>query len=426
MITGAIFGWEFVRMAEEDPTRLTSRIFQLEISRPGSFGEDTSSTLSLPATPYELLDALDKARVIDERVIYSTEIKTCKLDYLPPLLSPSTNLYELNHLAQRLSTLSEWELNCFEGMVMMDTVRTEYAPIPVDRLINMTHSTSDCQIAYEAHDDASLGLFYSDNGFVTELDNLPERIFPWLDYGKIGKEMREGEDGVFTPNGYVVQNGEIEEVYQSGDAISTQRPDYTVLLKVTKGFNPEHDNDLVAFLKLPTSDEELFRAVGEVEAASPEECAYSALDCIVPRLTEKISYALEETGGDCYGLVSELARQLQKLDSEGGIPIYKAILEAAPEDIALEEALDLTDQTDGFSLLREIASPEDYAAKEIQRLMPFKNEKGLEKYFDMNGCGRHLMEKNGVLQTAYGFLSPRESQTVEQCLSRSEHHMELE
>ena len=161
----------------------------LEISRPGPLGAKTSATLALPATSYEILDALDKARVTDERVIYSTEILNCELDYLPQLLSPSSNLYELNHLCQRLSSLSDWELDCFEGMVMMDAVRKNYEPIPVDRLINMTASMEHCQIAYEAHDDESLGKFYAENGFVPQLDSVPDNIYAWLDFEKIGKEI---------------------------------------------------------------------------------------------------------------------------------------------------------------------------------------------------------------------------------------------
>ena len=124
----------------------------------------------------------------------------------------------------------------------------------------MTHSMANCQIAYEAHDDHSLGLFYADNGFVPQLETLPESIFKWLDYSKIGKELREAEGGVFTPNGYVVQNGEIAQAYQSGAAIHTEKPDYTVLLKVNKGcFNdPDYDNELTALLKLPADDKALF------------------------------------------------------------------------------------------------------------------------------------------------------------------------
>lgn len=425
MITGAIFGWEFATMMAGSPAK-PGRIFELEISRPGSFGANTAATLTLPATPYELADALDKARITDDRVIYSIEILDCKLDYLPQFLGTGVNIHELNHLAQRLAALSEWDMDCFEGMVMMDTVRTQYAPIAVERLINMTHSTADCQIVYEAHDNESLGKFYAENGFVPELETLPEKIFPWLDYGKIGKELHDGEGGVFTPSGYVVLNGEIAQAYQSGAAIPAQKPDYTVLLKVTKGYfnDPKYDNDLITFLKLPAGDNELYRAVAEVDAASPKECGFTAVDCIVPRLTEKINDTLDVGVGDCHSLMNALAKQLQQLDRTGNIPIYKAMLEAA-KDISLEETLDISYHTDGFSLMREAASPADYAAKEIQRLMSYEHDEGLEKYFDLPGYGRFIMEKNGIMETSYGFLDPEGGQTVEQCLSRPDRNMEM-
>jgi hypothetical protein len=403
--------------------------FELIISRPGSFGANTSATLALPATPYELADALDKARVTDEKVIHSIEILSCELDYLPQFLSPSTNLYELNHLAHRLSALSQWELDCFEGMVMMDTIQTNYAPIAVERLINMTHSMENCQIAYEAHDDASLGLFYADNGFVPELEILPENVFKWLDYGKIGKEMREGEGGVFTPSGYVVQNGEISQTYKSGDAIPAKKPDYAVLLKVTKGYfnDPKYDNELTTALKLPTDDKELYRAVGEVDAASPEECAFTAVDCIVPRLTEIINNTLDVSIGDCCGQMNELARQLQKLDRSDSIPTYKAILSATSKDkdISLEEALDLAYQAESFSLMREVGSPADYARGELAKYtIPLKEE--LLTVGDLFRYGEKLMKHKGAVSTDYGILLSNNGQIVEQILTHFEHGMKME
>ena len=403
--------------------------FELIISRPGSFGANTSATLALPATPYELADALDKARATDEKVIHSIEILSCELDYLPQFLSPSTNLYELNHLAHRLSALSQWELDCFEGMVMMDTIQTNYASIAVERLINMTHSMENCQIAYEAHDDASLGLFYADNGFIPELETLPENVFKWLDYGKIGKEMREGEGGVFTPSGYVVQNGEISQTYKSGDAIPAKKPDYAVLLKVTKGYfnDPKYDNELTTALKLPTDDKELYRAVGEVDAASPEECAFTAVDCIVPRLTEIINNTLDVSIGDCCGQMNELARQLQKLDRSDSIPTYKAILSATSKDkdISLEEALDLAYQAESFSLMREVGSPADYARGELAKCtIPLKEE--LLTVGDLFRYGEKLMKHKGAVSTDYGILLSNNGQIVEQILTHFEHGMKME
>ena len=403
------------------------KIFDVEISRPGSFGASTFAVLSLPATPYELADALEKARITEDTV-YFTEVLSCRLDYLPQFIAPNINLHELNHLAHRLSALSEWDADCFEGMVMMDAVQTQYAPISVERLINMTHSMAHCQIAYEAHDDQSLGKFYADNDFVPALEKVSDEVYEYLDFGKIGREMREGEGGVFTPHGYVVQNGEIAAEYHSDDAVPLKNPDYTVLLRVEKGqFNdPAYDNETAVFLKLPAGDAALLQAVDAVGAASPEECTFSAVDCMVPSLTEKITDALYASEGDCYGLVNELAEQLRQMNAENDRLTYKAMLEAAPADISLEEALDLAFLTEEFELLSETASPADYAKESIRRMMSFESDDGLERFCNLEGYGQYLLEKNGVSETSYGLLEQQNDRTVEQCLNRPGHSLGME
>lgn len=415
MIKGAIFGWEIVGLSAQEA------IIELEISRPGSFGADTSASLSLPATPYEILDALDKARVTDDRVIYSIEITDCKLDFLPQFIPQGANLYELNRLAQRLAIMSQWELDCFTGLPMMDAIQTNYAPITVERLINMTHSLESCQIAYEAHDDESLGRFYAENGFVPDLESLPENVFAWLDYSKIGNEMHIGEGGVFTPNGYVVQNGEIARVYHSGDAIPSEKPDYAVLLKVTKGRFDDPDNDLITFLKLPCDNKSVAQAVAEVKAATEEECTFITADCVIPELTEKITDVLEDANLD---LVGELAMQLQKLGDSGGIPTLKAMLGSVPKDISLEDALDLAYQAGEFRLLREVATPEDYAKAELSKCsIPLKEE--LLQSPNLSRYGEKLMESNRAVSTDYGILYSPTGRTVEQCLVRPSQHMQM-
>ena len=403
----------------------TDKFFTLEISRPGLFGANTAATLTLPATPYELADALDKARITDDRVIYSTEILDCKLDYLPQFLGPGVNIHELNHLAQRLTALSEWELDCFEGLVMMDTIQTEYAVIPIERLINMTHSTADCQVVYEAHDDRSLGKFYADNGFVPELETLPEKVFPWLDYSKIGKEMREGEGGVFTPHGYVVQNGEIAQAYRSGAAALPKKPDYTILLSVRKGYlgDPDYGNDLCVQLKFPADEEVVSQAVGAVDAASLRECAFHVEDCAAPRLSELIRDELDNCDGDIT-VIDAFAEQLRKLDHEGRLPVYKAMLEAAPKDLSLDEAADLAGQAVDFRLQREIPSPLEYAQAELMKHdIPLKDV--LIGSRDLYNYGQKLMEAQGAVSTDYGVLLSEDGMTVEQCITRPNQHREM-
>lgn len=395
------------------------KIFTVELSRWNPSGVNPSAEIALPATPYELADALEKARITEDSV-YSAEVLSCKLDYLPQFIAPDINLHELNHLAQRLSSLSAWELDCFEGMVMMDAVQTQYAPIPVERLINMTHSMAHCQVAYEAHDDASLGKFYADNDFVPALENVSDEVYAYLDFGKIGREMREGEGGVFTSHGYVVQNGEIAADYHSGDAIPLEKPDYAVLLRVIRGYfsGPAQDSEPAVYLKFPAGDAALLQAVDAVGAASPEECVFSAVDCMAPFLTEKINDALYASEGDCYGLVNELAEQLRQLETENRLPTYKAMLEEAPGDLSLEEALDLASMTEEFKLLSDSVSPAEYAKKEIQRMLSLADDNGMSLFCNLDGYGRYLLEQRGTVETVYGLLEPQKGMTVEQCLNR--------
>ena len=402
------------------------KIFTVELSRWNPSGANPSAEIALPATPYELADALEKAKITGDTV-YSAEILSCKLDYLPQFIAPDANLHELNHLAQRLSSLSAWELDCFEGMVMMDAVQTQYAPIPVERLINMTYSTAHCQIAYEAHDDQSLGKFYADNDFVPALEKVSDEVYEYLDFAKIGREMREGEGGVFTPHGYVVQNGEIAAEYHSGDASTLEKTDYAVLLRITKGhFNdPAYDNDTAVFLKLPAGDAALLQAVDAVGAASPEECPFSSEDCMAPILTEKISDALYASEGDCYGLVNELAEQLRRIHDKHNILPYKAMLGEAPGDISLEEALDLSLVSEDFSVIREAANPADYARFVLSKYC-IEQESELFASADLDGYGSKLIQEKGISLTEYGVLWSLTGRTVEQYLDQPSQSLGME
>lgn len=127
MHRGALLGWDAIEPTEQEKCGVKKgMIFEVEIACPDSFGVCTASTLTLPATPYEVLDAMDRALITDGRLLTVSEIINCELDYMPQLIDPNTNLHELNHLSHRLSSLNQWELDCFEGMVMMDAVQTQW------------------------------------------------------------------------------------------------------------------------------------------------------------------------------------------------------------------------------------------------------------------------------------------------------------
>jgi len=81
-------------------------MFEVHLSKPGW---EAGAALKLPATDAALLDALERARIVNERDIYSVTIYQCEKDYLPQLIPESANLFELNLLAKRLSELDDWQ-----------------------------------------------------------------------------------------------------------------------------------------------------------------------------------------------------------------------------------------------------------------------------------------------------------------------------
>lgn len=404
-----------------------SKIFEVELGRPGPIGAMTATSLSLPATPFELADALEKARITDNRIIYRTEMLDSSSSFLSKLIPASANLYELNHLAQRLDALTEHECNCFEGLVWMEADKNG-TPIPVERLINFTHSLENCQIAYEAHNDKSLGKFYMDNDMTDIPGNLPESVYELLDYEAIGRKARMAEGGVFTERGYVVLNGHIAQVYKSGDAVPHEKLTYTIMLEICKGgFEAaDYDKSRSEFPLLPAEDGIINHALAQLEAESPEDCSYRAADCIVPKLTEVISDSLYASDGDCYGLVNELAAQLKKLDEAGKLPVYRAMMEVAPDDLTLEDAIDLTNQVEWLRLLPDVCSPSDYAKRQLN-LYQIECADTLFRNSNLYDYGQTLIKEKGLCLTEYGLLDTMSGQPVQEMLrcSGSDFSMEM-
>jgi len=382
-------------------------------------GAHKAVRLSLPAADFALLDALDKAGITNERDIYSVEVANSKLDYLPQFIPDTANLYELNILAGRLAAMSQWELDCFEGMVMMDSVKTDYAPIQVERLINMTHSTGDCQIANGVYDDKQLGRFYVENDFPVIPDNLPDAAYDLLNYEEIGKQSRSAEGGVFTEKGYVVHSGEMSRQYSSENLPFPQKPDYVFLLEIATLPQGDEPNDQhCVTVKLPYTEEALQSALSQIGADSIEGCCFYKYESTIPQLADAFGF-LEDIDQ-----LNELAGTMKGFTKEQACT-YKAMLEAAPKDITTQEALELSREIQDFFVIREAVTPAEYAKHQLSKYCIEMQEElfacaNLERY------GQKLIAEKGVVLTNYGVLWSLDGQTVEQCLNRDSPAMGME
>lgn len=419
LVRDAVMGKDVAATTKASAT-VPREIFEVELCSVSQRRFGTS--LKFPATPFEMASAFDKARITDGVTPYQIEMIGCELECLSEAIEETANIHELNLLAQRISGMSKWEVDCFEGLVMMEKAQHGDIPIPLERLINLTHSVEHCQIAYDAHDDKALGKFYVDNGMSDIPDTLPEMLYEILDYEAIGRKARTGEGGVFTDKGYVVNSGPIAEVYQSGGAVPQKKPSHTIALEVCKvSFNRStHQNHRSEILMLPADDDRIESVLGRLEAASVQECTLRAVDCAVPELTVLISKTLCEGEDACYGTANELAKQLKWLDETGKLTTYRAMIQDTPSGLTLEDALGLSRQVPDFFIMREAAYASDYAAAKLSQYnIPFLEV--LLKGANLNSYGKMLMERDMAIETEYGILYGCDGLTVEECLNRTTH-----
>ena len=209
------------------------KIFQVCLAKTNDTGEALYTELDLPARPWALLDALDKVRYREGNDL-SLEIDTyydCE-ELEPHLTADQISLMELNDLAARISDMSDTQRIAFQGLLRMDEAKEERL-ISLQRLRDLAESADCCHVVHEARSPSQLGRFYAENGFVPEIESLPDSVFELLDFELIGHRAQQGEGGVFTDYGYVVQNSDLNIAPELTNKVP-QPPKYTVLLELLR------------------------------------------------------------------------------------------------------------------------------------------------------------------------------------------------
>lgn len=335
--------------------------------------------LDLPAMPYELLDTLEKARPEKGDTVQFFVEEVYSFDFLSKHLEGSYALSELNALAEKLAELDEREVTALAGLVQMDEAK-QGAPIGLPRLIDLAYSTECCHVVGEALNDAQLGRFCAENGFLPELDNLPDEVFDLLDFERIGREHRQSEGGVFTCEGYVLRHDELEQVYKTLD-LTLKKPDYVMLAERPDG----------GWVKLPLP-------VGAAVMDEPVQC----VDCAVPTLTGQTAMLSN---------MDTLAHRLAELEMDGELPKYKAVLETVHCD-DMTDALLLVGALDQYSFSPKLLEPEDAAIEYLQTMLAEDEVERLVSHLDLRRYGGEVVEQRGGVLTPYGLLEREDGQPI--------------
>ena len=352
------------------------KVFEAELS-----SKNGCTQLTLPAGPHALLDALERLRLEPGETPRWEILRMPSCGHLSPYLDHGGALPELNALTLRLSELGETELSILEGLIQMEQPRPGITPLPLPRLIDLACSTDCCHLVEGVVTDVQLGRFCAENGFAPEVENLPDAAFELLDFGKIGRQFREIEGGVFTRGGYVQWREELKQVYKTLD-LTPKKPDYTILAELPDGSRME----LPALLR---------------------ECGYrfrnyrtytDAARCVI--LRHDIDFSLEQ------------AVRLAELEADGGLTKYKSLLEAARCD-GIIQALSLADQLDQYHLSPKLLGPEGVAMECLNTLLADEDAELIAQYLDLSRYGEAVVAQDGGKLTSYGLVERADGRPIQ-------------
>ena len=379
---------------------MDKRIFEVYLAKEGIPNNESYAKLDLPASPWEVVDALDKVRLNEGEQLYMEIEDYDAFAYLAPHLDGlDISLNELNDLATLLSPLDEVQEAAFEGLFSMDVqkkVNANGGVITLQDLRDLAVSAkTDCYHVVDAADDAQLGRFYAENDFVPELEGISDAVFEMLDFAGIGRMMRCSENGVFVDSLYVLRDGELTTAPSVQKALP-EKPGY--LFRLTLGLCPDFGGDRTAVLDLPASEEALVAAQEQLGTLNWENTVVLNYDGIIPNVATFADLPMEmESFNEFTKAVKDIpARQVQ-------LPKLKALLEQF-EVQDIETALFLTEHLADYILTPDLSSPQETAIDRLRFMTDDHAAKLLLSHVNLYAYGCDLIREDNAVLSPYGLL----------------------
>jgi hypothetical protein len=379
---------------------LAKKEFAVYLAKEGNPNSDAYAKLDLPASPWELWDALDKVRLQKDDILYMEIEDYFAFEYLSPHLDGlDISLNELNDLAAQLAALDEVQGIAFEGMFSIAVQRKVNANGGVITLQDLrdlaVSAKTDCYHVVDAADDAQLGRFYAENGFIPELDGISDGVFEMLDFAGIGRMMRCSENGVFVNSLYVLRDGELTTATPVQKALPG-KPGY--LFRLTLGLHPDIGDDRTVTLILPAAEVELLDAQAQLGAEGWEGVTVIDYDGIIPYAAEFTDLPMEL---EKFNVLAAAVRDMPSPEKQ--LPKLKALLEQF-EVQDIETAMGLTEHLDDYVLTPEISSPQETAIDQLHFMTDDHSVELLISHVNLYAYGCDLIREDNAVLSPYGLL----------------------
>ena len=379
---------------------MDKKIFHVYLAKESVPNNESYAKLDLPASPWELWDALDKVRLQTDDILYMEIEDYDAFEYLSPHLDGlDISLNELNDLAALLSALDEVQEVAFEGLFSIEVQRKVNANGGVITLQDLrdlaVSAKTDCYHVVDAADDAALGRFYAENEFVPELDGISDEVFEMLDFAGIGRMMRCSENGVFVGSLYVLRDGELTTAPPVQKTLP-EKPGY--LFRLTLGLHPDIGGNRTTELDLPASEEALAAAQEQLGTLNWENTVVLNYDGILPNAAFFADLPSELEA------FNEFAKAVQDIPfPEKQPPKLKALLKQF-EVQDIETAIGLTEHLDDYVLTPEISSPQETAIDQLHFMTDDHSVELLISHVNLYAYGCDLIREDNAVLSPYGLL----------------------
>ena len=386
---------------------MAKKVFAMYLAKEGNPNSDAYAKLDLPASPWELWDAMEKVRLQTDDILYMEVEDYYAFEYLSPHLDGlDISLNELNDLAAQLAALDEVQGIAFEGMFSIAVQRKVNANGGVITLQDLrdlaVSAKTDCYHVVDAADDAALGRFYAENDFIPELDGISDEVFEMLDFAGIGRMMRCSENGVFVGSLYVLQDGELTTAPPVQKTLP-EKPGY--LFRLTLGLHPDIGDARTVTLDLPAAEAELLDAQEQLGVEGWEGVMVIDYDGIIPYAADftDLPMELEE-----FNAFTKAARDIPRSE----VPKLKALLEQF-EVQDIETAMLLTEHLADYILTPEISSPQEAAIDELNFTMDVHSAELLLPHVNLFTYGNEIIKDDNAALTSYGLLHREDYQPMQ-------------
>lgn len=379
---------------------MAKKVFAMYLAKEGNPNSDAYAKLDLPASPWELWDALDKVRLQKEDILYMEIEDYFAFEYLSPHLDGlDISLNELNDLAAQLAALDEVQEVAFDGFLRMEVqnkVDTNGGVITLQDLRDLAVSAkTDCYHVVDAADDAQLGRFYAENEFIPKLDGVSNEVFEMLDFAGIGRMMRCSENGVFVNSLYVLRDSELTTAPPCAKDLP-EKPGY--LFRLTLGLHPDIGDDRTVTLILPAAEAELLDAQAQLGTEGWEGVAVIDYDGIIPYAAEFTDLPMEL---DEFNVLAAAVRDMPSPEKQ--LPKLKALLKQF-EVQDIETAMGLTEHLDDYVLTPEISSPQETAIDQLHFMTDDHSVELLISHVNLYAYGCDLIREDNAVLSPYGLL----------------------